>query len=327
MSLKTMPLQIPTSSSKQSANNDLSPVAEALLNQPTESLNSHQQSSKQPILEGLGLSREFGKRVAINNVSFSLFKGDICAFLGPNGAGKTTLIKMLTGLLEPKCGEILYDGKAYHANRLELKRLIGVVPQHNNIDRELTPIENLKVHGLLYQMRGQELKLSIEESLSFADLEEHKDTPAEKLSGGMKRKLVIARALMHKPKILFLDEPTVGLDPHSRRKMWSFLSKINQEYGCTIFLTTHYIDEAERLANRVIFLDQGEVIDQQPPQVFKQRLGTHVLEVGEAKEQRFFSSRQLAMDHLAQLEESVSIREVTLEDAFLQMTGKRLKHG
>ncbi|USD39400.1 ABC transporter ATP-binding protein [Ferrimonas sp. SCSIO 43195] len=285
--------------------------------------------STQVVLQGRGLKRAFGARQAVADISFELKAGEICAFLGPNGAGKTTLIKMLTGLLTPDGGEIHYQGEAYHPNRLALKKLIGLVPQHNNIDRELTPEENLRVHGLLYQMRGAELNQAIEDSLTFAGLEAHRTTPAEKLSGGMKRRLVIARALMHKPKILFLDEPTVGLDPHSRRTMWSFLGKINQQQGCTIFLTTHYLEEAERLASRVVFIEQGRVIADGSCQSLKQALGAYVVETGTTEpKQEFFDSRSLALARLAQIEEAAVIRETSLEDAFLQMTGTRLvNHG
>ncbi|MEI8631066.1 ATP-binding cassette domain-containing protein [Vibrio sp. PP-XX7] len=146
------------------------------------------------------------------------------------------------------------------------------MPQHNNIDKELTLAENLHVHGLLYHMRGRVLKQAIAESLAFAGLTQYHDKPAGQLSGGMQRKLVIARALMHSPKILFLDEPTVGLDPQARRKMLSFLSKINRERDCTIFLTTHYIEEAEKLAERVIFINHGKIITQGTAQRLKQTL-------------------------------------------------------
>lgn len=277
-----------------------------------------------PVLEGRQLTRSFGKKNAVDNASFCIYRGDICAFLGPNGAGKTTLIKMLTGLISPDSGQILYDGHAYSTQRLSLKQLIGVVPQHNNIDRELTSAENLRVHGLLFNMRGKALAQSIEDSLTFADLQEHRDTPAEKLSGGMKRKLVIVRALMHKPKIIFLDEPTVGLDPHSRRKMWDFLTKINKQYSCTIFLTTHYIEEAERMANRVIFIERGKIIADSNVDKLKQNLGSHVLEIGDNARQEFFVNRSQAMSRLAEFTEAVSIRQTTLEDVFLHMTGQRL---
>lgn len=278
------------------------------------------------LIEVKSLTRKFAKSTAVDDVSFSIKKGEICAFLGPNGAGKTTIIKMLIGLLEPTSGKILYEGEEYHPNRLSLKHMIGVVPQHNNIDKELTLSENLYVHGLLYQMRGKELKNAISESLEFAGLTEHKDKLAGKLSGGMKRKLVIARALMHNPKILFLDEPTVGLDPQARRKMLSFLNKINQERDCTIFLTTHYIEEAEKLSERVIFINNGKIITQGSIESLKQSIGKCVLDIEkEETEQEFFVDRTQAMQRLEQIENiPVSIRDTTLEDAFLYFTGTRL---
>jgi ABC-2 type transport system ATP-binding protein len=282
------------------------------------------------LIEVAHLSRHFDENAAVDEVSFSLFKGEICAFLGPNGAGKTTIIKMLTGLLEPSSGEICYEGAAYHPSRLSLKRMIGVVPQHNNIDKELTLAENLKVHGLLYGLRGRELKQAIEQSLAFADLTQQRDKLAGQLSGGMKRRLVIARALMHQPKILFLDEPTVGLDPFARQNILAFLGQVNRERNCTIFLTTHYMEEAERLADRVIFINRGKIITEGTPQNLKESLGHCVLEVidersGHTSEHEFFASRAEAMQRFEALNhQTVSIRETTLEDVFFQVTGARL---
>ncbi|NOI67927.1 ABC transporter ATP-binding protein [Vibrio sp. 99-8-1] len=282
--------------------------------------------SCEKLIEVVNLSKVFDKSTAVDKVNFSLQRGEICAFLGPNGAGKTTIIKMLSGLLEPSTGTILYQGEKYHPKRLSLKKLIGVVPQHNNIDRELTLKENLRVHGYLYHLKGKELEQRIEESLQFAELTEHANKLSGKLSGGMKRKLVIARALMHKPKILFLDEPTVGLDPHSRRKMWQFLSKINQQQQCTIFLTTHYIEEAERLAKRVIFIEQGKLITTGTPHSLKQQLGNVVVDIEtDGLQQEFFVNREEALQRVKQIDDAaVSIRETTLEDVFLTLTGKRL---
>lgn len=278
------------------------------------------------LIDVKSLTRCFGKSKAVDNVNFSINKGEICAFLGPNGAGKTTIIKMLTGLLEPTSGQILYENEEYRSNRLTLKRMIGVVPQHNNIDKELTLFENLYVHGLLFKMRGKQLTQAVAESLEFAGLTEHKDKPSGKLSGGMKRKLVIARALMHKPKILFLDEPTVGLDPRARQKILSFLSKINKERDCTIFLTTHYIEEAEKLSERVIFINHGNIITQGTVENLKQSIGECVLDIEkEELEQEFFEDRNSALTRLTEIEGApVSIRDTTLEDVFLHITGTRL---
>lgn len=278
------------------------------------------------LIDVKSLTRRFDKSIAVDDVNFSIRQGEICAFLGPNGAGKTTIIKMLTGLISPTSGQISYQGKNYDPGQISLKKMIGVVPQHNNLDKELSLAENLYVHGLLYKMRGKQLNQAIADSLEFAGLTEHKDRPAGKLSGGMKRKLVIVRALMHNPKILFLDEPTVGLDPLARRKMLSFLTKINRERDCTIFLTTHYIEEAEKLSDRVIFIDQGKIVVEGTSQGLKKQIGRFVLDIEkEELEQEFFADRENAQKRLMKLGNiPVSIRETTLEDVFVHITGTRL---
>lgn len=278
-------------------------------------------------IEVQGLSRSFGKTHAVDNIDFRVGQGELFAFLGPNGAGKTTTINMLTGLLKPDAGEMRYHGELFDPKRLSVKRLIGVVPQHNNLDRELTAAENLLIHGRLFGMVGIELQQRIDVCLEFADLTSKRDTPAGKLSGGMKRKLVIARALLHQPEILFLDEPTVGLDPHSRRKMWAFLRRINQEQNCTVFLTTHYIEEAEALADRVLIIDQAKIIAGGSPEQLKQSAGNFVLDIynGDEIDNEFFEERSTARQRLEQIDTSVRIRETTLEDVFLQLTGKRIE--
>ncbi len=277
-------------------------------------------------IEVEGLTRSFGATLAVDRIDFSVGHGELFAFLGPNGAGKTTTINMLTGLLKPDSGEIRYHGGLFDPRRLDVKRLIGVVPQHNNLDRELTAAENLLIHGRLFGMAGKELQQRIDICLEFADLATKRDTPAGKLSGGMKRKLVIARALLHQPDILFLDEPTVGLDPHSRRKMWAFLRRINQEQNCTIFLTTHYIEEAETLADRVLIIDQAKIIAGGTPKELMSSSGKFVLDIYNEDEikNEFFAERSAALKRLEQLDSSVRIRETTLEDVFLQLTGKRI---
>jgi len=286
-----------------------------------------QSASVQAEIDVDDLCRSFGATCAVDRISLKVAPGELFAFLGPNGAGKTTTINMLTGLLTPDGGSIRYRGADFNPTRRELKRLIGVVPQHNNLDKELTTTENLRVHGRLFGLRGTELNQRIEACLEFADLQTKRDTQASKLSGGMKRKLVIARALLHRPAILFLDEPTVGLDPHSRRRMWAFLRRVNQEQGCTIFLTTHYIEEAESLADRVMIIDQARIIAEGTPVALKQGAGHYVLDIfaGEEIRNEFFADRGAALKRLEQIEDSVRIRETTLEDVFLQLTGRRLE--
>lgn len=278
-------------------------------------------------IEVAGLTRRFGKTLAVDNIDFRVGRGELFAFLGPNGAGKTTTINMLTGLLKADAGEIRYHGELFDRQRLSVKRLIGVVPQHNNLDRELTAAENLLIHGRLFGMSRKKLQQRIDSCLEFADLKSKRDTPAGKLSGGMKRKLVIARALLHQPEILFLDEPTVGLDPHSRRKMWAFLHRINQEQNCTVFLTTHYIEEAEALADRVLIIDQAKIIAGGTPDQLKKSAGNFVLDIYQEDDihNEFFNDRPAALQRLEQLDTSVRIRETTLEDVFLRLTGKRIE--
>jgi ABC-2 type transport system ATP-binding protein len=278
-------------------------------------------------IEVSGLTRRFGRTLAVDSIDFRVGRGELFAFLGPNGAGKTTTINLLTGLLKPDAGEIRYHGELFDPKRLAVKRLIGVVPQHNNLDRELTAAENLLIHGRLFGMRGPQLRERIDACLELADLTANRDTQANKLSGGMKRKLVIARALLHQPEILFLDEPTVGLDPHSRRKMWAFLRRINQEQNCSVFLTTHYIEEAEALADRVLIIDQAKIVTGGSPQQLKTTVGNYVLDIYDEEEiqSEFFPDRPAALQRLEQLDTSVRIRETTLEDVFLKLTGKRLE--
>ncbi|HKJ04144.1 MAG TPA: ABC transporter ATP-binding protein [Geopsychrobacteraceae bacterium] len=278
-------------------------------------------------IEVAGLTRTFGNTTAVDGIEFRVGRGELFAFLGPNGAGKTTTINMLTGLLKPDAGEVRYHGELFDSKHLSVKRLIGVVPQHNNLDRELTAAENLLIHGRLFGMSGKELQHRIDICLEFADLSTKRDIPAGKLSGGMKRKLVIARALLHQPEILFLDEPTVGLDPHSRRKMWAFLRRINLEQNCTVFLTTHYIEEADALADRVLIIDQARIIACGTPEQLKRSAGNFVLDIYAEEEiqSEFFEERAQAMQRLEQLDTSVRIREITLEDVFLQLTGKRIE--
>ncbi len=273
------------------------------------------------------LRKSFGKVEALRGVSFSLENGTIFALLGPNGAGKTTTIKVLTGLLGEFQGEILCNGKPFSPRSKEFKKVVGMVPQHNNVDRDLTVEENLRVHCYLHGLFGKEQEKRIRDALEFTGLQDHLKRKADHLSGGMKRRLIIGRALLHRPKLLFLDEPTVGLDPAVRRSMWDLIRGINALKSCTVFLTTHYIEEADMLAHKVVILDSGRVVAQGRPQKLKSSLGRYTVEIyhHDRIEEEFFKSRGEAIERVKGLSVPAKIREVNLEDVFLSFTGRRIR--
>ena len=203
-------------------------------------------------------------KTALDNVTLSIKSNEIFGILGKNGAGKTTLIRLMTLQLNPTAGKIFYDGQELNKNSAQIKKMIGVVPQHINFDQDLNVAENLELHARLFGMEKFERSRRIEELLNYMELSECAEENIRKLSGGMKRRLLIARALIHRPKFIFLDEPTVALDPQVRRKIWSLIEDL-QKQGATIILTTHYIEEAEKLCNRVAILNQGKLIAEGSP--------------------------------------------------------------
>ncbi len=275
-----------------------------------------------------GLTKVYGKIKALNGVSFSVLSGEVFGLLGPNGAGKTTTIKILTTLSRPNSGRAIIHGYDVVKHPKEVKRIIGVVPQHINLDIELTVLENLVFHGLLYKMKKNYIKKRAYELLKFVGLEDRAEDFVENLSGGMKRKLLIARALMHNPKVLFLDEPTVGLDPHTRRKIWDLILNLKKR-GITILLTTHYIEEAELLCDRVGILDKGKIIALDTPENLKKKVGEYVLEIFNEKIERIFfknrnEARRFIEDHCRKIECNYTLRKTNLEDVFIEMTGRKL---
>ena len=203
-------------------------------------------------------------KTAVDDVNLSIRRNEIFGILGKNGAGKTTLIRLLTMQLLPTAGKIFYDNLETEKNSVELKKIIGVVPQHINFDQELNVEENLELHAKLFGIEKNERKKRIAEILQYMELSDFANENVRKLSGGMKRRLLIARALIHRPQILFLDEPTVALDPQVRRKIWSLIEDL-QKKSTTIILTTHYIEEAEKLCRRVAILKNGKVIANDAP--------------------------------------------------------------
>ncbi len=224
------------------------------------------------------MNKTFGGIKAVDDVSFEIKEGEIFAFLGPNGAGKTTTIKMLTTLLHPTSGEIKLGGYNPATNSSEVRRSFGIVFQDQSLDDELTAYENMELHGVLYSVPTVVRKARIEELLKFVELWDRKDDFVKHFSGGMKRRLEIARGLLHHPKILFLDEPTLGLDPQTRNHIWNYIKNLNKEEGVTIFFTTHYMEEADRIAQRIAIIDHGKIIAQGSPEELKQKTKTTLLE-------------------------------------------------
>lgn len=224
------------------------------------------------------LIKKFDDFIAVNNISFEVKKGEIFAFLGPNGAGKTTTIKMLTTLLKPTDGQIFINGYDVNSEEEEVRRSFGIVFQDPSLDDELTAYENLEFHGVIYKVPLRLRRERIEQLLKFVDLWERKDDLVKHFSGGMKRRLEIARGLLHHPKIFFLDEPTAGLDPQTRNHIWSYIEKLNREEEITIFFTTHYMEEADKVARQIAIIDHGQIIAQGSPLDLKAQTSAESLE-------------------------------------------------
>lgn len=224
------------------------------------------------------LVKSFGSFTAVNDISFEVGSGEIFAFLGPNGAGKTTTIKMLTTLLRPTSGSIELDGLDPQVQQNEARRRFGIVFQDPSLDGDLTAWENMEIHGVLYHVPHRLRHQRIEELLRLFELWERRNDQVKKFSGGMKRRLEIARGFLHTPRILFLDEPTLGLDPQSRNQLWNHVKSVNETEKVTVFLTTHYMDEADRVAHRIGIIDHGRLVAQGTPAEIKQSTGTESLE-------------------------------------------------
>jgi ABC-2 type transport system ATP-binding protein len=224
------------------------------------------------------LVKTFGTFTAVNDISFEVAEGEIFAFLGPNGAGKTTTIKMLTTLLRPTGGSITLDGLDPLTHQNQVRQRFGIVFQDPSLDGELTAWENLELHGVLYHVPHKIRRQRSEELLKRFELWDRRNEQAKKFSGGMKRRLEIARGFLHTPRILFLDEPTLGLDPQSRNQLWSHVKQVNETEKVTVFLTTHYMDEADRVAHRIGVIDHGKLVAQGTPREIKDSTGTESLE-------------------------------------------------
>jgi ABC-2 type transport system ATP-binding protein len=224
------------------------------------------------------LVKKYGDVTAVNDVSFDVSAGEIFAFLGPNGAGKTTTIQMLTTLAKPASGVIRIDGLDPERQPHEVRRRFGIVFQDPSLDQELTASENLDLHGVLYHVPRATRTARIEMLLKLFELWDRRDAFVKTFSGGMKRRLEIARGFLHTPKVLFLDEPTLGLDPQSRNQLWTHVKALNETEKVTVFLTTHYMDEAERVAHRIAIIDHGALVAQGTSAELKEQTKTDSLE-------------------------------------------------
>lgn len=224
------------------------------------------------------LTKKFGDVTAVNDISFSVEKGERFAFLGPNGAGKSTTIKMLTTLLTPTSGTLSIAGNDPISDPSAVRKSFGIVFQDPSLDDELTAWENMEFHGVLYGVEKNLRRKRIEELLKFVDLYDRKDSLVKEYSGGMRRRLEIARGLLHHPKIIFLDEPTLGLDPQTRNHMWQYLQKLNKEEGITVFFTTHYMEEADKVAERIAVIDHGKIVAMGTGEELKKQTNTSSLE-------------------------------------------------
>lgn len=275
------------------------------------------------------LSKQYKDVWAVENLNLKVFSGEIFGFLGPNGAGKTTTIRALTGLTKPTSGSLWVSGFDVEKEPEKVKRVIGVVQQHFTFDLDLNLRENMELHARLHHITIAERRQRINELLEFVGLSKQSERMVEDLSGGMKKAAMIARALLHRPKVIFLDEPTVGLDVQLRRRMWDLIRSLSRN-GTTIFLTTHYIEEAEALCQRVGIVNQGHLIALGSPSELRQSVGLVTVEIldGDGSTRyEHFPDRQAAMNYVQGLPLDVKtlIRDSSLEDVFVKLTGKRVE--
>ena len=307
-------------------------------------------------IKTVDLTKKFDELTAVDHVSFEVWQGEIFGFLGPNGAGKTTTIRMLTTLLKPTEGTAKVWGHDIMKERDAVRKSIGIVFQEPSLDDLLTGKENLDFHGRIYGIPKAERERRIKELLELAQLSERADDLVRTYSGGMRRRLEIARGLMHHPKVLFLDEPTLGLDPQTRRAVWSYIQRMNKDEEVTIFLTTHYMEEADHLCERIAIIDYGRIVAMDTPEKLKSRIGGEVVHLKTSEinqkimkklsEEDFVQDIRMiregfvltvkngqravprlieAATQLGVTVEECSIHTPNLEDVFLHYTGRRIR--
>ena len=271
------------------------------------------------------VTKTYGEITAVCDLNMEIQKSEFFGLLGPNGAGKTTIMRMTATLTPLTSGSIEIDGKPIHRDLTEIKRKFGIVPQYSNLENDLTAYENLEYHGRLYGMPKKLRIKRIEELLEFAGLSERRNEPAKFFSGGMQRRLMIAKTLMHDPEIMLLDEPTVGLDATTRRKIWDLLRQLKKN-GLTIFMTTHYLEEAQILCERVGLINEGRLVLMETPERIIEGVGKFVLDYFQdgKTNQQFFEDKESAISAAAQIEGDFKVREANLEDVFIKLTNKNL---
>jgi ABC-2 type transport system ATP-binding protein len=275
------------------------------------------------------LTKNYGTVKAINNLDLQVLSGEIFGFLGPNGAGKTTTIRVLTTLTRQTSGFVSVGGYDIKQEPEKVKKVIGVVQQHLSLDRDLTIRENMEFHARIHHIDSSKRKKRITELLEYVELADCADKMVDTLSGGMKKKAAIVCSLIHEPKLLFLDEPTVGLDAQARRRLWDLMRRLNND-GTTIFLTTHYIEEAEVLCHRVGIMHHGRLIAVDKPHELRKKIGSVVVETlvdNKETHYQFFASRDEATNYVKILSseaKTVIIRDSNLEDVFIEQTGEKV---
>ncbi len=301
------------------------------------------------IIETFNLRKEYGELVALDNLNLQIEEGEIFGLLGPNGAGKTTTLMTLTTLIKPTSGTAIVNGFDIVREPSLVRKSIGIVFQDPSSDDILTGYENLKLHGMLYGMPVALREQRIIEVLKLVDLEDRKDDQVKKYSGGMRRRLEIARGLMHHTKVLFLDEPTLGLDPQSRENIWNYIETLSKEEKISLILTTHYMEEVDRLCSRIAIIDKGKVVALDSPSNLKRIIGGDVVVMKinnldleamrkfqfikniENKNDLYYLTVVNASENLPQIfqaagkVESVEIHSPTLNDVFLHFTGREIR--
>ena len=305
-------------------------------------------NSSEVIVKARGLTKRFNSFTAVDHIDFDVYKSECVGFLGPNGAGKTTTVRMIYCFSPVTEGELTVAGMNVSTQAREIKGMVGVSPQEDNLDPDFTVIKNLQVYARYFDIPKEEAKKRSLELLKFIQLDEKQDASIEQLSGGMKRRLILARALINEPKILLLDEPTTGLDPQGRHIVWDEIRSLRKQ-GVTVILTTHYMDEAAALCDRVMFIDSGKIIETGAPnEMIRKYVGEDVLEVEydedvvkTLKEELPGAQVEVFGDQVRVFinqphgvfervvkkfpDKAMTIRNANLEDVFLKLTGRKLR--